>query len=73
MINRADFAVHPTLAPVLETVLDAVVVMTVKGEVCGWSKVAEQVFGWPSLEAKGRMLSELIIPEIHRVPHAEGG
>ena len=72
MINRADFAVHPTLGPVLETVLDAVVVMTVDGEVCGWNKVAEQVFGWPYIETKGRMLADLIIPEIHRAAHAEG-
>ena len=72
MMNRADFAVQPTLGPVLETVLDAVVVMTANGEVCGWNKVAEQVFGWSSLEARGRMLADLIIPEIHRAAHAKG-
>lgn len=72
MNRQADFAVHSILAPILETVLDAVVVMTVNGEVCGWNKVAEQVFGWPSHEAKGRMLADLIIPEIHRAAHAEG-
>lgn len=46
--------------------------MTANGEVCGWNKVAEQVFGWPSAETTGRMLADLIIPEIHRAAHAEG-
>ena len=57
MASQVDDEVHPALAPVLETVLDAVVVMTVNGQVCGWNAVAERVFGWPSFEAKGRHLA----------------
>lgn len=72
MSTGADFAVHPSLAPILDTVLDAVVLMSADGEICGWNGVAETVFGWASHEANGRQLADLIVPEEHRAAHAEG-
>ncbi|HEU0100217.1 MAG TPA: HWE histidine kinase domain-containing protein [Allosphingosinicella sp.] len=56
----------------LDTALDAVVVMTREGMVAGWNLVAEQTFGWTSAEAVGRLMADLIIPEQHREAHSRG-
>ena len=60
------------LAAVLETALDAVVVMRFDGTVAAWNKKAEQTFGWTWQEAEGRRMSELIIPPRFRHLHEEG-
>ena len=60
------------LTPILETALDAVVVMRVDGRVAGWNAVAEITFGWSRAEATGRQLSELIIPHRYREAHHAG-
>lgn len=60
------------LSPVLETALDAVVLMREDGTVAGWNPVAEQIFGWACHEAVGRQLSELIIPHRYRDAHHRG-
>lgn len=60
------------LTPVLETALDAVVVMRPDGVVAGWNSIAEQIFGLGTTEAIGRQLSELIIPERYREAHHRG-
>ena len=72
-------SVHPTqaasieaLSPVLETALDAVVVMRADGTVAAWNAVAEQTFGWASGEAIGRQMSDLIIPPQYRDAHGNG-
>ncbi len=61
-----------SLSPILETALDAVVVINQAGLVVGWNGVAEEVFGWTSREADGRTLADLIIPEQHRAAHHLG-
>jgi PAS domain S-box-containing protein len=60
------------IRPVLDTALDAVVVMTREGHVAAWNKVAEEVFGWTGAEASGRFMADLIIPERFREAHATG-
>jgi PAS domain S-box-containing protein len=60
------------LSPVLETALDAVVVMRRDGSVAAWNRVAEVTFGWTASEALGRQMSDLIIPERYRGPHGDG-
>lgn len=60
------------LSPVLETALDAVVVMRRDGSVAAWNKVAEVTFGWTAAEAIGRLMADLIIPERYREPHSRG-
>jgi len=60
------------LTPILETALDAVVVMRENGIVAGWNANAEKVFGWSRDEAMGQQLSALIIPERFRQAHHEG-
>lgn len=75
MARTVDLALDPWLAdltPVLDTALDAVVVMREDGIVAGWNSVAEKIFGWSRAEAVGRELSELIIPLGHREAHRRG-
>ncbi len=43
-VHQSQAAVIDALTPVLETALDAVVVMRRDGSVAAWNKVAEQTF-----------------------------
>lgn len=70
--DRDESAGLEALKPVLDTALDAVVVMRRDGSVAAWNAVAERVFGWTAAEADGQPMAELIVPERHRKPHAEG-
>ena len=63
---------HPGLQSVLETALDAVVVIDCDSEILGWNKKAESTFGWSAEEALGRPLTDLIIPGRYRQAHARG-
>ena len=63
---------HPGLQTVLDTALDAVVVMDTKGMVIGWNSYGEATFGWTGEEALGQRLSEMIIPPEHRGAHEKG-
>jgi two-component system, LuxR family, sensor kinase FixL len=70
---------HPALAAtpdalrlVLETALDAVVVMKSDGVVADWNDRAAGVFGWSRDEAVGRTMADLIIPERYREAHRTG-
>jgi len=62
----------PSLQPVLDTALDAVVVMHRDGTVAAWNGLAETTFGWSKAEALGRFMADLIIPPQHREAHSEG-
>jgi PAS domain S-box-containing protein len=67
--RRVDLS---ALQPVLETALDAVIVMSADGAVLDWNGHAEEVFGWSREEALGRPLAGLIIPESCRAAHWAG-
>ena len=60
------------IRPVLDTALDAVVVMASDGTVSAWNRVAEATFGWTAEQAVGRMMSDLIIPHEYRQAHGDG-
>ena len=60
------------LQPVLETALDAVVLMRGDGAVLDWNAHAERIFGWTREEAVGRDMADLIIPERMRAAHRAG-
>jgi len=60
------------LRPVLETALDAVVVMRRDGTIAAWNRVAERTFGWSEADAIGRLMADLIVPERYRGPHCDG-
>lgn len=64
--------IAPDLSPVLDTALDAVVVMREDGVIAGWNAVAEKVFGWSREQALGSQLSSLIIPSRLREAHHRG-
>ncbi|HKO80758.1 MAG TPA: PAS domain S-box protein, partial [Chitinophagaceae bacterium] len=51
---------------------DAVVVMDSDGTVTKWNPEAEKIFGWEEKEARGQLLSELIIPPQFREAHKKG-
>ncbi len=63
---------HAGLQSVLDTALDAVIIMSEDGEIIGWNAIAEKTFGWSDEQALGRRLSELIIPERYREAHETG-
>jgi PAS domain S-box-containing protein len=69
---RIDRTNLQSFSPILETALDAVVIIDPDGLVLGWNRVAQDIFGWSSEEAIGRALVELIIPEQHRAAHCSG-
>ena len=71
-VYQTQGAAVDALSPVLETALDAVVVMRADGTVAAWNAVAERTFGWTSSEAVGRLMADLIIPEQHRDAHCAG-
>jgi PAS domain S-box-containing protein len=57
---------------ILETALDAVVIMKSDGIVADWNDRAMSVFGWSRDEAVGRIMADLIIPERYREAHRKG-
>ena len=63
---------HPGLQTVLDTALDAVVVIDVDGMVTGWNTHSESLFGWSWEDVRGRRLSDLIIPPELRTRHEAG-
>jgi PAS domain S-box-containing protein len=56
----------------LDTALDAVVVMKSDGTVAEWNDRAVELFGWSREEAVGRYLAGLIIPVKYREMHLQG-
>jgi PAS domain S-box-containing protein len=60
------------IRPILDTVLDAVVVMDRAGTIRAWNHHAEAMFDWTADEAIGRDLGELIVPPSLRDAHHRG-
>ena len=63
MVSTIPSDLDSLLAPILDTALDAVVVVTPEGWVVGFNECAETTFGWSKAEAIGQSLVDLIIPE----------
>lgn len=57
---------------IINSALDAVVQMDSNGNITGWSKHAETIFGWGHDEVTGRGLHDTIIPERFREAHLRG-
>jgi PAS domain S-box-containing protein len=70
MTGRAS-KVSP-LSLVLETALDATVIMGADGRVRDWNRQAKATFGWTRQEAVGRPLADLIAPVEQRRTPVEG-
>jgi PAS domain S-box-containing protein len=71
-MNLAAPILHAGLQSVLDTALDAVVVMDREGKVIGWNDRATGLFGWSWEAIRGRRLSETIIPPAYREKHERG-
>jgi PAS domain S-box-containing protein len=63
---------NAALRLLLETTLDAVVVMNSDGTIADWNDRAAALFGWSREQAIGRIMAELIIPPQHRPMHQRG-
>ena len=72
VMNLSWGILHAGLQSVLDTALDAVVVMDSGGRIIGWNERSTDTFGWTWEEAKGQQLSELIIPPTLREGHEHG-
>jgi PAS domain S-box-containing protein len=57
---------------VLETALDAVIMMDARGRVVDFNPAAERTFGYRREEVLGREMAELIIPAGYRESHRQG-
>src|SRR5262249_60961119 len=57
---------------ILETALDAVVIMKSDGIVADWNDRAMSLFGWSPEEAVGRNLVYLVLPQRSRGAHRSG-
>lgn len=57
---------------IIDTALDAMVMIDARGIITGWNNHAESIFGWTRSEAIGRALHETIIPPQYREAHLRG-
>ena len=60
------------LKTVIDSALDAVIVINEQGRITEWNRQAELTFGWTRDWIIGRRLSETIIPQVHRKGHEQG-
>lgn len=57
---------------IVDNAFDAHLLMDQEGVIVGWNHKAEELFGWPSQEAMGRRVGELIVPPGYRQTHEQG-
>ena len=57
---------------IINTALDAIVVMDDHGRITDWNPQAEQILGWTKRDVVGRKLSDTIIPSQYRDAHNRG-
>ncbi len=57
---------------IIDSSLNAIVLMDSYGIITDWNPCAEKMFGWSPNEAIGQILSELIIPPRFRKAHQQG-
>lgn len=57
---------------IIESSINAIVIMDSYGMITDWNQRAETMFGWSAKEAIGRSLDELIIPNRYREAHQQG-
>ena len=57
---------------ILDSSLDAVITIDARDTITGWSKSAEDIFGWSCEEAVGKRIVDTIIPMQYRDAHLRG-
>ena len=57
---------------IVNTALDAIVVMDEQGRITDWNPQAEQILGWSKRDVVGQKLSDTIVPPQYRDAHNRG-
>ncbi len=57
---------------IMDSSIDAIIIMDDAGAVTFWNPPAEKIFGWNETEIIGRHLEDTIIPQQHRQQHLRG-
>ncbi|MGR9117387.1 MAG: PAS domain S-box protein, partial [Gammaproteobacteria bacterium] len=57
---------------IIETALNAIIIMDSYGIITDWNSQAEHMFGWTREEAIGQNMAELIVPKRFRQAHYQG-
>jgi PAS domain S-box-containing protein len=65
-------AVEQQARAIVDSALDAVIVMDGDGKITDWNQLAEETFGWTRSEALGRRMVDTIIPMQYRLVHQRG-
>jgi len=60
------------LSQIIDLTYDAYIAIDDQGQVIGWNRSAEQMFGWRRQDVLGKELAQLIIPESERAAHQQG-
>lgn len=71
-LNQSFALDSATAHTILDSALDAHILMTPTGTIVGWNPQSERIFGWTAQEVLGRRLSEVIIPPAYREAHERG-
>ncbi len=57
---------------IMNAALDAIITIDRHGLITFWNPQAEHIFGWRADEVIGKRLSDIIIPDQHRLAHEQG-
>ncbi|MEL1253542.1 PAS domain S-box protein [Flavobacterium sp. DGU38] len=57
---------------IMNSSLNAIVTIDIKGKITFWNNQAEIIFGWKKEEVLGKTLNETIIPDRHKDGHVNG-
>jgi PAS domain S-box-containing protein len=60
------------LRVVINSALDAVILINQQSEIIEWNAQAEKIFGWAKSEVVGKQMADFIIPEKFKVAHHNG-
>lgn len=71
-VARVGVLRDATIQLLLDTAMDAVVIMFADGSIADFNHNAEALFGWPREDAVGQSMAEMIIPERYRERHRKG-
>ena len=71
-LERARRGQEQIYRSVVETALDAFILMDEEGRIVEWNPRAEAMLGWSRAEVLGRRVAETVIPSAQRGEHAKG-
>jgi PAS domain S-box-containing protein len=73
--RKADLELQESkehIAKIIESALDAIIMIDCDGEIIAWNNQAEIIFGWTEDESIGKNLANLIIPKEYQQAHRDG-